>query len=157
MIGAPRVFVSRPSHLTARQLGTYERWRALIARHGLEPVELRRPDYQAVPWGHLRRLVAGADGVLVLGFARAREGDETPWNHLEAGLGLMAELPLLVAVEDGVAGGIFAPDTWRGGVEGTLLSAPDEETVGAWAKTVWRRSVSPRGSRRASRGRPSAC
>jgi hypothetical protein len=63
----------------------------------------------------------------------------TPWNDLEAGLAIMASIPVLVAAEEGIQEGVFSSDTWGGNVRGCRLSAdlePIPAPVAAWAEAV---------------------
>lgn len=135
-----RVFVSRQAGVSPQQSQTYERFLTVLAAHHLAAVELPRQDYEAVPWAQLRRLLGGVAGVAGLGFVCVTEGRETPWTHLEAGLALMPELPVLAAAEEGISRGIFDADVWRGEVHGTHLPEPDEHIVGNWAKAVYARA-----------------
>jgi hypothetical protein len=112
----PRVFVSRAAVLGPAESGIAAQWSAALEGLGLAPVELTREEYLVPPWPQLRALVRSCQGVVVLGF-RERP---TPWSHVEAGLGIMAGLPVLVA-DEGAAEGVFSPDVWGDEVRGVSL------------------------------------
>lgn len=115
---APRVFVSRAGGLGPAERTIAARWSDALADVGLEPVALTREEYRVPPWSQLRTLVRSCEGLVVLGFASR----PTPWNHLEAGLGIMAGLPVLAASEEGSSDAVFGPETWGEGVTGVSLS-----------------------------------
>lgn len=123
----PRVFVSRPSVVTQAQRDVEQTWLTGLSGLGLTTVTMSRDSYSSEPWGALRHAVATADGTLILGFRQARidqaewrpdtaEAGEynrwsaTPWNQIEGGLAVMADLPVLTAPEEGIAEGVFADD-----------------------------------------------
>lgn len=157
----PRVFVSRPAALTEEQDLRYRSWLGNLAALGFEPATLDRASYETVPWEQLRTLVREADGSLILGFRQLRVDGGlwrpgtaesgvaarwwgTPWSQIEAGLALMAGLPVLVAPEDGVIEGVFRPDTWGG----TLFGVSEESAPGASdaAVTEWAQAVNDHAS-----------
>jgi hypothetical protein len=160
--------------LTRTQAEAHRRWLTDLAGLGFEAVSLERENYAPVPWHQLRDAVGGADGVLILGFRqmsvetgwwRPGTGEEvsaagwyaTPWNQLEAGLAILAGLPVLIAAEAGIVDGVFSRDLWTEDVYGLAIedrvSGPDaassapREIFQAWARAVSRRaSASPRSS-----------
>jgi hypothetical protein len=153
------VFVSRPAVLTSDQETLYHQWLDGLAALGFAPVTIPRADYAAPPWRQLRQAVTRASGALVLGFrqvivdggCRRSEPSEqtaavgsyaTAWNQLEAGLAVMARLPVLVVPEDDVKEGAFAPEVWGNGVYGARMdvwTAGDgtrDQSIRAWAMAV---------------------
>lgn len=159
----PRVFVSRPAILSREQDARLRQWLRYLESLGLYPFTLDRNSYDTPPWDQIRTAIGGADGLLILGFRQlhVREGAwrlgtiesrdaadwwGTPWNHIEAGFGLMARVPVLVAHEAGVTEGIFCRDAWGGDVFGVRLEATDaadranddasDAVVTAWARAV---------------------
>jgi hypothetical protein len=159
----PSVFVSRPSVVTQAQRELEKACLTGLAEFGFAPMMLRRDDYASNPWAQLRRAVSAAHGAVILGFRQLRvdrgewrpdtlEAREvqgwlpTPWNQVEAGLAIMAGLPVLVVPEDGIVEGVFSSDTWGSGVNATTMdlwaspSAPADPSLRAWALAVRRRA-----------------
>jgi len=159
----PRVFVSRPAVLSPQQGASCDSWLSALTELGLEPFGLARAVYDAAPWEQLRDAIRAADGALVLGFRQLEVSDgewrsatseaapparwwATPWNELEAGLAIMASIPVLVAAEEGIEEGVFASDVWGDGVYGfgfTLGATlePPPSPVAAWAGAVHSRAL----------------
>jgi hypothetical protein len=155
----PRVFLCEPSGLAAPQRLTSDRWHERLFGLGLDIDQLREADYEPDPWPGLMTRVRAAHGVLVLGFrqlhistATWRPGVEggrdlagswtSPWLQIEVGLAVAVGLPLLVVPEAGVREGVFAPETWAGTVLGTSMSAPDDDVIDSWARSVGERFAS---------------
>lgn len=159
----PRVFVSRPAVVSREQEARLRQWLRRLESLGLNPFVLDRGSYDVPPWDQIRTAIARADGLLILGFRQlhvqegvwrpgtVESGDAadwwgTPWNHIEAGFGLMARMPVLVAHEAGVTEGIFCRETWGGDLFGVRLEAADpvdrstDDTSGA-VVTAWARAV----------------
>lgn len=155
----PQIFVSRPSTLTAAQESLEGKWLAGLIGLGFTPNALPRGDYDPDPWTEIREMVEAADGALILGFRQLRldrgkwrpetplaaESSgwlATPWNQLEAGMAIMAGLPVLVVPEEGVTEGIFAGDTWTdqvGAAPIDLWDSPDgagDPALSGWALAV---------------------
>jgi hypothetical protein len=128
----PRVFVSCAAELEPAERVIADRWLDALAGLGLATVGLTREDYRVPPWGQLRSLVGSCQGAVVLGFRRS----PTSWSQVEAGLAIMAGLPVLVAAEDGVAGGVFDPETRGEGVTGVGLHEFGEPALQAWLSAV---------------------
>lgn len=142
----PRVFVSRPAALRSDERALADRWYEALEELGLVPVALSPAEYRAPPWTQLRALVRSCRGLVVLGF----RGSPTPWNHVEAGLGIMGGLPVLVASDDGVADGVFGPEVWGEEVRGVSLRVWDgSEPLAEPALQDWLSSV--RSASRSSR------
>ena len=55
-----------------------------------------------------------------------------------AGLGIMAGLPVLVAADDGVSGGVFEPEAWGEGVSGVgpRVWEGEEPALQSWLAAV---------------------
>jgi hypothetical protein len=127
----PNVFVSRASTLTPAQREVEGAWLAGLAELGFTPLVLRREDYVPGSPTAIRQAISRAHGALILGFRQVRidRGElrpgtpearqhagwtATPWNQVEGGLAIMADLPVLVVPEEGVVEGIFDGDAWAG-------------------------------------------
>lgn len=159
----PRVFVSRPALLTSEQDARLRQWLRFLESLDLEPFTLDRDSYGEPPWEQIRTAIGGADGLLILGFGQLHVRDGvwrpgtvesrdvadcwgTPWNQIEAGFGLMARVPVLVAHEAGVAEGVFCREAWGGDLFGVRLETADAvdtstadtsgAVVRAWARAV---------------------
>jgi hypothetical protein len=171
----PRVFVSRPAVLSSDQNAHLQEWLRHLDVLDFDSVMLDRGSYDVPPWNQLRDAIKGADGLLILGFRQlhVREGHwrpetnesrdaaawwATPWNHVEAGFGLMTGAPVLVAHEAGVTEGIFSRDVWGGdlfgvrleaSVEGDSVTAASSVDKAGTVVTAWARAVMDRVSSRA--------
>ena len=157
----PQVFVSRPAVLSREQKSSCHNWLRALTVLGFEAIALDRAAYDPVPWEQLRHTIRSADGALILGFRQLKvidgqwrpETDEaappahwwaTPWNEVEAGLAIMATIPVLVAAEEGIEEGVFSSDVWGSDVYGFSLGAELEPTpppVAAWAEAVRARAL----------------
>lgn len=158
----PQVFVSRPAVLSCTQTATYERVVHRLTSLEIAPLYLERREYRRVPWEQLRDAIGRVDGAVVLGFrqmvvndgwwrtgtteVRSAAGEyPTAWNHLEAGLAVMAEVPVLVLPEAGVADGVFSGDVWGGDVYGVRAACLEDGvdlanlTFRNWVRAVRRR------------------
>ena len=136
----PRVFVSRPAVLSRDQVAHLQEWLRQLELLEFESVTLDRDSYDVPPWDQIRAAIKGADGLLILGFRQLHVSEGlwrpetiesrdaapwwgTPWNHIEAGFGLMARVPVLVAYEAGVTEGVFSRDAWGGHLFAVRLEA----------------------------------
>jgi hypothetical protein len=158
---SPGVFVSRPALLTGSQQALDRAWSVGIATLGFAEIAIAREAYAPLPWEQLRGAIREADGALILGFRQLSVGaglwrtgtpDEasangwypTPWNQLEAGLAIMAGLPVLVAPEEGVVDGVFSSDILGGSVHGVPIDiwagddARRDPALQAWTIAVRR-------------------
>jgi hypothetical protein len=159
----PEVFISAPAIVTSEQRGVLFRWIKVLAVQGLDIVSLERRSYAQSPWEQLRGLMAQVDGVLVLGLpqleltmATWRPGTDeetsvsgywaSPWMHLEAGMAIAAQLPLLVVSAKGVTEGVFSSKIWSGDVLGVDADATDSSTIGDFAVEVLAHAVRRRGA-----------
>jgi hypothetical protein len=164
-----RIFVSRPSVLTHSQVASYSRWLGELAALGFEATEIERANYAPCPWDQLCDAIRGADGVLVLGFRQlsieagcwrpgtpemvpAAGWHPTPWNQVEAGLAIMAGVPVLIVPDPGINDGVFAPEVWSGSIFGVAGTRDDDVTNNS-ADAVWRwaEAVRERHSRESAR------
>jgi hypothetical protein len=163
----PRVFVSRPAVLSREQNAHLQEWLRQLKLLKFDSVTLDRDSYDVPPWDQICGGIKKADGLLVLGFRQLHVSEglwrpgtidsrdaalwwATPWNHIEAGFGLMAGVPVLVAHEAGVTEGVFSRDAWGGDLFGVRLEAnleaasaigrssgdPSDAVVTAWARAV---------------------
>jgi hypothetical protein len=153
----PRIFLSRPSLMSPEQEMAAGRWSRSLQRMGMEQIAPLIGYVGDTLWTTLRRNLEVADGALILGLGQLRIDEgcwrpdtvaptdppkwwPTPWNHVEAGMAIMAGLPLLVIRENGVAGGVFDSCEWTDGIYGADLDSPaTEPTVIAWASDVFAR------------------
>jgi hypothetical protein len=98
-------------------------------------LSVERSQYVNAPWDQLRTSLARADGAIVFGFrqlhmaagdwrpdtpeARSAAGwYPTAWNQIEAGLAIMARVPVLLTPDPDVTNGVFAADVWGDNVYG---------------------------------------
>ncbi len=121
-----RIFVSRPSVLTAPQEAMWRVIDDILRMAGAEPVTIARSDYPpAGVLAEVRGAMTTCSGVVIVGFrqlevaagrwragtAEERDADglalSTPWNHVEAGMAAALSLPVFVIREPGLAGGVF--------------------------------------------------
>ncbi len=144
-----KVFVSRPSMLTASQEAVWRLVEETLAADA-EVVTVARSDYPAIGvLADVHRIMAECDGVVILGFRQLvvsagvwRPGTPeehpadglglaTPWNQVEAGIAAALGLPVLVVREPDVAGGIFdvAGDTLTIVAEFKDLLAQDDTRI----------------------------
>jgi hypothetical protein len=163
------VFVSRPAVLTPDQEAMYERWSEGLTALGFALMTIPRTSYTASPWFQLRNAVGGANGAVILGFRQAivergRRRPGTPeetsaagwyasaWSQVEAGLAVMADLPVLVVPEGDASEGVFSTDVWRDRVYGTQMDVwtagdgSQEPSLREWAMAVRRHAESLRES-----------
>ncbi len=122
----PKVFISRPGILDIRQLQIVEMIKATITSQGIKYVELERADYEAANViSKLNIDIEQCMGVIVFGFRALyiKEGEyrmgtddhrliscsfvSTPWNQIEAGIGIAQEKPTLLIHESDVNDGLF--------------------------------------------------
>lgn len=156
-----RVFVSSPAALTNAQAGARSEILRELDALDMETFAIDRSQYTSVPWQQLRHAVASAHGMVVCGFGqlhviagewrpgtsearRACEWYPTPWNQIEAGLAIMARVPVLVTADGEVNDGVFSVDVWGDCVFG--LSAHSDtlarnEVLARWATAVFARTV----------------
>lgn len=128
--GGPKVkvFLSRPSILNRAQELLLDSVCKTLAANGCEFVQLLPAQYaQTNVLCSLTELVNECKGSVVLGFSSMHIKDgqfrpsteqshavqdlrlATAWNHVEAGMALMKQIPVLVLSEVGVCDGVFDP------------------------------------------------
>lgn len=156
----PIILVCAPSVRTAPQQSVYETWCQSLESRDLRVEALKRDDYASDPWDQLSRLMKEADGVVVLGFrqleisqGRWRSGTPemtsvcatwtSPWMHLEAGMAVASDKPVLAVPEFGVTEGVFAPHNWTSNVFGADAENVDSYEVERWAAAVKSRAGVP--------------
>jgi hypothetical protein len=149
------VFLSQPAVRTPAQETRSQRCVELVTECGFRVETLARDGYALDPWRQLRRILAGVDGVVVLGLRQLdvtvgsrRPGTpeaavvdaswSSPWMHLEAGLAVAAGLPVLVLAEGEVGEGVFDRRTWIGQVRGARLG---DDAAAAAALDEWAAAV----------------
>jgi hypothetical protein len=122
-----RVFISKPGTLDYQQQQLVASILSRLEAEGLTPQTLERPDYPRFGLlGEVRRIMSDCAGAIIFGFRQlevhdglwqhdASDKDEsvksvyfsTPWNQIEAGMAAMLGLPIFVACQHGVVGGVF--------------------------------------------------
>lgn len=121
-----KVFISRPGVMDVRQSLVVDEIKEVIRSLGFDPIELSRNDYdRSSVLSKLSGRLDGCGAMVVFGFKAVHVGkgvyryntddsremaDEflsTPWNHIEAGMGLMKKIPVLLLADEGVNDGIF--------------------------------------------------
>ena len=121
-----KVFISKPGSLDVRQRTLVEGIKDLVLASGGTTVELCREEYDRS--GVITKLsdrLNGCNAMIVLGFKsihiemgsyRDNTDDKreikneflsTPWLHIEAGMGLMKKIPVLLICDEGIDDGIF--------------------------------------------------
>jgi hypothetical protein len=120
------VFVSRPNSLDENQDLTMKRIDELLEARGLRARTIGKTDFPNVsPMKAVEQLMRQCSGAVILGFPQtvmyegvSKPGTSneailkntilpTPWNHIEASMAFMLDLPLLVIRDRGLEGGIF--------------------------------------------------
>ena len=121
-----RVFASRPSTLTSSQQAVWRLVEDTLEAAGAEVVTFERSEYPpAGVLSELRRVMADCHGAVVLGLRQldiyagcwrpgtseersvAGTAAATPWNQVEAGMAAALRLPVFIARDSGVTGGVF--------------------------------------------------
>ena len=105
--------------------------------------------------------MSGCAGAIVFGFAELRISDglwrsgtadeakvigrawSTPWNHVEAGMAAMINLPLLLVAEPDVTNGVFEPSVAEHNVF-RMTMPPDRlsPALKSWLAAVGERAIS---------------
>ena len=157
------IFVSKPNALNREQTLFWDRLRHILLERGLAPRTLGETDYpNSAPIAGVRRVLDDCDGAIILGMTQLRVSEgvlkadspsegtaagslwPTAWNHIEAGMAFMLDLPMLIIREPGVAGGVFdvgntdrfvhQADLSTGWLESERFLQPFNE----WLDEVWR-------------------
>lgn len=171
---SPTVFISRPAVLKPEQEATYAQWSDGLSGLGLALMTIPRAGYSSSPWDQLRDALSGANGAVILGFcqtvverghrwaglpeqAAAAGSYPSAWNQIEAGLAVMAGLPVLVVPDGDSRDGVFSADVWRNGVYGapmelwTAGEGARDQSLRDWATDVHRDAESRCSSASAAR------
>lgn len=120
------IFVSRPSTRNESQEEFLEHLDGLLQQRELRPVVVGQTEYpNGAPINAVRDRMESCEGAIILGLeqlhvvdGRDKPGSDeeehvedvhlpTPWNHIEAGMAFMLDLPMLIIKEEGVEGGVF--------------------------------------------------
>jgi hypothetical protein len=157
----PRVFVSRPGGGGDRNGAQVAALCARLEGEGFAPVMLGRSDYPvAGALAEAKRLIGGCAGAVILGVPDIRvavgawrpgtpeeaaltdKAFPTPWSQVEAGMAVMAGLPVLVVADDGIGGGVFDPATSE---HGLVRIRPDLASphLADWSAAVRERARHP--------------
>lgn len=154
----PNVFVSRPNQVGAEYQRGLEGFLGMLADHDLNPRTIGSTDYPtASPLQAVIELMDKCVGAVILGYPQIVVSQglvkeepitdvlrlPTEWNHIEAGLAVARDKPLLVIHHLGVERGIFD----RGAINNFIYSkdltddawALDESTRGAVQS--WKRHI----------------
>lgn len=149
----PTILVCAPSVRTASQQAVYQTWCESLEARDFRVRALHRRDYATDPWEQLTRLMKDADGVVVLGFRQMeiREGRwrngtpelktvraawTSPWMHVEAGMAIASDKPVLAVPERGISEGVFAPHNWTTNLIGCPADDHGSFEVERWAAAV---------------------
>lgn len=120
------IFVSRPNCLDDHQEMTIQKIEDLLGARGMRVRTIGKTDFPNVsPMKAVEQLMRQCSGAVILGFpqtkiqkgiSKANTDSEkliediilpTPWNHIEASMAFMLDLPLLVIRNKGIEGGVF--------------------------------------------------
>jgi len=124
--GTISVFLSKPTALNEQQLSFYAKLQKILTMKGVKIRNLGSTDYSyKAPILGVKRVLDECYGAIILGMKQVlvidgieKQGTNqehrldnillpTPWNHIEAGMASMNNLPLLIICEEGVIGGVF--------------------------------------------------
>jgi hypothetical protein len=119
------VFISKPGFLDFYQQQYVSSLKSRLEAESMIPLTLERPYPQFGTTGEVQRLMTDCMGAVIFGFKQLEVRDglwrsstpehkeikhqflATPWNQIEAGMAVMLGLPILVACQREIAGGIF--------------------------------------------------
>jgi uncharacterized protein YjbI with pentapeptide repeats len=161
-VSAISVYLSKPGCLDARQEKIVELIKTRLAANDLETVTTERSEYPTTSGlVEIRRRMSGCSGMIVFGFAEltvsdglwrpdtrekaliSGEGFPTSWVQIEAGMGSMIDLPLLLIVDANVARGVFDPTLSEHNIH--RLATPLDQTSPEWR--TWLMAVRERAAR----------
>jgi len=163
---ASRVFFSLPSQRTIEQQAHVERFTKILEEHSIFAEELPRSEYSRFgQLSEVRRRISGCSGAAIFGFSRL-QGDEntpfpsatesptiqrhltpTPWNHIEAGIAFVLDLPVLVMLFTEFNQGIFDKTISEQSVFRLLLDSDWSVDPAKTALNDWILAVRERASR----------
>lgn len=120
------IFVSRPNSLDGYQEITMQKIEDVLGARGMRVRTIGKTDFPNVsPMKAVEQLMRQCSGAVILGFPQTNiqrgisklntDSEKpikdillpTPWNHIEASMAFMLDLPLLVIRDKGVEGGVF--------------------------------------------------
>ena len=120
------IFISKPNALNPNQIEFWECLKRMLGERNLRLRTLGETDYpNRAPTEAVRRVMSECQGCIILGFRPlhifecvVKEGTEkeaklsdfylpTAWNHIEAGMAFMLDMPILIVHENGVSSGVF--------------------------------------------------
>lgn len=143
------IFVSKPNALNPQQAEFWEAIKVLLTQKGLEYHCLGDTDFpNKAPLTAVKKLLRKCQGAIVLGLRQThvisgvKKGGTpsqfelsnaylgTEWNHIEAGMAYMNDLPLLIIRENGVQGGVF--DAGNTDLFIHQISLEPDQNISAW-------------------------
>jgi Pentapeptide repeats (8 copies) len=146
---APSIYLSKPGCLDPRQEKIVELTRTWLAANDLDTVTTERSEYpRTSALAEIRRRISGCAGMIVFGFADltvsdglwrqdtkekaqiSGEGFPTSWTQIEAGMGSMIDLPLLLIADANVTRGVFDPTLSEHNIH--RLATPLDQTSPEW-------------------------
>ncbi|WP_056475849.1 hypothetical protein [Bacillus sp. FJAT-25509] len=120
------IFVSRPNNLDENQERTMQKIEGLLGARGMRVRTIGKTDFPNVsPMKAVEQLMRQCSGAIILGFPQTKiqrgiskpntESEKTikdtllptPWNHIEASMAFVLDLPMLVIRDKGLEGGVF--------------------------------------------------
>ncbi|MBT2727478.1 hypothetical protein J7E63_11085 [Bacillus sp. ISL-75] len=120
------IFVSRPNSVDENQDQTMQKIEELLNGRGMRARTIGKTDFPNVaPMKAVEHLMRQCSGAVIIGLPQtliqkgiSKPGTSkqkpvknlllpTPWNHIEAAMAFMLNLPLLVIRDQGIEGGIF--------------------------------------------------
>lgn len=120
------IFVSRPNSVDEKQDLTMQRIEELLGMRRMRARTIGKTDFPNVaPMKAVEQLMRQCSGAIILGFpqtviqkgvSKPRTSNEkliknallpTSWNHIEASMAFMLNLPLLVIRDQDIEGGVF--------------------------------------------------
>jgi hypothetical protein len=136
------VFVSRPTVIGPLFEAAYDVFHDFVSGHGFKLRRLGRSDYsRKAPLQAVMDIIDECCGAIVLGYPQlefhheVRRGSQvqnsvgytfaTPWNQIEGALAYRRRAPVIIAVQDGISGGVFDHGVTGEGVLHLDLSKPD--------------------------------
>ncbi|KPP97166.1 pentapeptide repeat-containing protein [Marinobacter sp. HL-58] len=156
-----KVFVSRPGILDLRQKNISDIVKYKLVSDGVDVVELGRGEYESANViTKLNEMIGGCSGVIVFGFRSIliRDGEyrmgtddhrviesafvSTPWNQIEAGIGIAQGKQTLLIHDAEISDGLFDPMVQDSLIQRAELQPDMKET--SKAVSDWIRIISPK-------------
>lgn len=154
------VFVSKPGCLNPLQKQKLDSLKLKLESQGIIAQTLERENYPSFgAVGEVRRVVGGCVGAIIFGFSelrvlngtwRANTPEEksindlnlpTPWTQIEAGIAIMAGIPLLVVYQKGINDGIFGLGANENGIYQICMDEDWDSMKSANAFSNWSADV----------------